>query len=328
MLRAREEERMQRLPAQSAQETTRLPTPATAPEQEADGNDDFHDLPDEEDPPAPAAEQQTQVEAPSAVGREVDRALQRQTQREKENRLRAQSDAELPRRFTDRQANATRITFDEAESSQAQPSQAPSFRLPRSQPTAPVSSGLKRPRADEDDLEPSEDEGFQEDNRASNFTARRNEAPPARRLPVQPEESTSSTARRGLSGPSSTAAPPVQPQRKNPGQSIEPYRAPSVLQASPPRSSAVDTYTQVRQAAKANTRMAAVGRKPQQRSPWSISECNQLISLIEEHGPHYAYLKTADNQEAIENNREPILGNRTAEDLRFKARNMKVDYLK
>jgi len=63
------------------------------------------------------------------------------------------------------------------------------------------------------------------------------------------------------------------------------------------------------------------------RTPWSQEEDNALIDLIEEEGGDgisYAKLKSIDNMRGP----DARLAKRSAEDMRFKARNMKETYLK
>ena len=68
--------------------------------------------------------------------------------------------------------------------------------------------------------------------------------------------------------------------------------------------------------------------KPAQiRTPWSVQEEEARIDLIQEYGDDgvkYAKLKAIDE----ERDGEAQLGRRSAEDMRFKARNQKVQWLR
>lgn len=77
-------------------------------------------------------------------------------------------------------------------------------------------------------------------------------------------------------------------------------------------------YTQANALARASTNH----RSPRARTPWSDAEVEALIDLIATYGISWALIKQEDQ------NRGNVLQKRTPEDLRFKARNMKVDYLK
>jgi hypothetical protein len=74
--------------------------------------------------------------------------------------------------------------------------------------------------------------------------------------------------------------------------------------------------------------VTANSKKPAQvRTPWSADEENALIDLIEEEGSDgisYSKLKSYDAMRPD----GARLANRSAEDMRFKARNMKETFLK
>ena len=80
----------------------------------------------------------------------------------------------------------------------------------------------------------------------------------------------------------------------------------------------LDRYMQVSQQNKANRPPARI----QTRTPFSFEEVNRLLNLIETHGASYAMIKKIDEQSGN------VLHLRDAEALRFKARNMKVEFLK
>ena len=79
-------------------------------------------------------------------------------------------------------------------------------------------------------------------------------------------------------------------------------------------------------AARHTTIVASQSKPVQVRVPWSGTEDNALIDLIEQEGEEgisYATLKALDAESD-----DPKLTRRNAEDLRFKARNMKETFLK
>ncbi|KAK4890417.1 hypothetical protein LTR28_002605, partial [Elasticomyces elasticus] len=60
----------------------------------------------------------------------------------------------------------------------------------------------------------------------------------------------------------------------------------------------------------------------QNRQPWSNEETQKIIDLVEEYGVSWKSLKDLDKKG------DNVLHRRTPEDLRFKCRNIKSDYLK
>ena len=87
---------------------------------------------------------------------------------------------------------------------------------------------------------------------------------------------------------------------------------------SPPRSN----YAEVQQQAKLYTATLRRDKVPQKRKAWTSEECDALIDGIGQYGNGYATLKAEDSKH------RDFLHDRSAEDLRHKARNMKFDYLK
>lgn len=81
-------------------------------------------------------------------------------------------------------------------------------------------------------------------------------------------------------------------------------------------------YAQVQQQAKLLTASLRKDKVPQKRKAWTLEECDSLIDGIGRFGNSYASLKNDDK------NHRNTLHDRSAEDLRHKARNMKFDYLK
>jgi hypothetical protein len=203
------------------------------------------------------------------------------------------------RRFIDPQPNGVRISDDMLESQPATRRQTPG---PQEIETDPVLSG--------DVEDPTDDEGFQEDQR--NLPARRPQ--PQSRPSVVPHrapasaESTQPERRRRTSEPDT----PNKRQRQNPGQLVVPYQA-----------TADEDVNSYRIASTLTRQTQLSSHKPQRgRKPWTDDQVGSLLRLIRDHGISFAHLKRID--EAKDN---PALEDRTPEDIRFKAREMKVKYL-
>lgn len=239
------------------------------------------------------------------------------------------------RSFIDRQEGATRVNFDESQ-------QLTDYRVPENF-QYPASSAPERgpyyqsprrtaaKRAYEEDepeeFEPTQDQGFQVDTRDITAAAdqRRREAPQSR--PVQPRFSgVASTAAPGPSGAQATPTQsPAKRQRKNPGSTIPQPLAPF----DPDDDTQIPSdqrFQRAKVAARHGTITARQNKATQVRTPWSDQEESALIDLIEEEGGdgiHYSRLKAFDDGKT-----EPMLARRSAEDMRFKARNMKETFLK
>ncbi|KAI7082210.1 hypothetical protein KC356_g8559 [Hortaea werneckii] len=234
--------------------------------------------------------------------------------------------------FLDRQEGAHRIAWDDA--SQPLPGEAgPASSMPaRSSASGPYhvgnARGNKRPYDevdnDIDDFDPTQDEGFQTDMRdTSAADARRRSAPrPDARRPPQTVNRSGTVE---YEYPGSQSASPSKRQRKNPGSTI-----PGTLPPLDPEAGPIPPeqhYQRAKIAAKQG-RIIASSQKPQQvRTPWSDEEENAMVDLIRRHGGEgvsYAALKKWD---AEENGGQGILWRRSAEDIRFKARNMKQTFI-
>ena len=123
-------------------------------------------------------------------------------------------------------------------------------------------------------------------------------------------------------------AQPRRPRTKKPRASENEFqpntddgaedRAPSPPRDPPPPSN----YAQVQQQAKLFTSTLRKDKVPQKRKAWTLDECDALIDGIGHFGNGYAALKADDSKH------RGLLHDRSAEDLRHKARNMKFDYLK
>ncbi|KAK3679121.1 hypothetical protein LTR37_021423 [Vermiconidia calcicola] len=243
------------------------------------------------------------------------------------------------RSFVDRQEGAQRVEFDD--NHLTQDLAPPAFRYPASSsreqgPYFPDSqrNAAKRPydAVDEEpeEFEPTQDQGFEVDTRDTTAAdQRRREAPePTQRL-RQPRFSAAPEndfVRPFLRTAHASASPsPSKRQRRNPGSTIP----------DPPPPFDPDQYTEIprdqrmylaKVAARHHTIRATQTKPAKARQPWSIQEENALHKLIEEEGEEgisYAKLKKYDDHRP----EGPALEKRNAEDLRFKARNMKQTYL-
>ncbi|EMC92976.1 hypothetical protein BAUCODRAFT_27281 [Baudoinia panamericana UAMH 10762] len=266
------------------------------------------------------------VGQPSAQERAVSALELSGFQKQQKQRQKAQKGKA---RFTDRQENAQRVVFDEA----SQPSQQvvggedSEFQTPgRASAAGPyhVGSAAKRPfeRVDDDELpdfEPTQDEGFEVDQRGTaGADARRRQAPAATPRASLRGASSSNTVAYDI--PASQAPSPTKRHRKNPGSAI-PTRTPYAPDDDPiPHGS----YQHARAVAKQQRILASQNKPPQVRKPWSNAEELALVSLIENYGGNgvsYAALKKLDQTN------DNVLSARSAEDLRFKARNMKQTFI-
>jgi hypothetical protein len=242
------------------------------------------------------------------------------------------------RSLLDRQETATRVAFDDSQLTQYQvpaefqyppssaPERGPYYQSPRR------GNAAKRPYENMDDepedFDPTQDGGFEVDNRDPAAADQRRRqiaagAPPSVRFSSAPTAGPASN----MPPPASMGTPsPSKRRRKNPGSSIPPPAPPFDPEqyAEVPRE---DRFTHAKIAARHGT-VTANSKKPAQvRTPWSAEEENALIDLIEEEGSDgisYSKLKSYDAMRP----EGARLGNRSAEDMRFKARNMKETFLK
>ncbi|KAK4991194.1 hypothetical protein LTR50_001952 [Elasticomyces elasticus] len=248
--------------------------------------------------------------APKLTSAERRLAQNRRVEREnKENKRAMQVDDAVSksRSFIDRQTDAKRLEFDESQATQ-QPVSITS-----------TSSTAKRPLPDEqpDDEEISQDEGYQHDNRQAPAAQRkeRTSAAPSLR-PVEPSPA-----------PVPTSSP-AKRQRRNLDQDWAPSTASQFAEPSAPNGTASYEYAQLNALAKKlsatqkQQRQRHAPDRNQNRQPWSNEETQKLIDLVEEHGVSWKHLKEQDEKG------DDVLHRRTPEDLRFKCRNIKSDFLK
>ena len=299
------------------------PAPPTAPV------DDGWQTIDDDDRPVPPSQAAAQSTARSTL-----EALSGFQDQQRQNAMRSKG-----RSFVDRQDGAQRVAWDESQLTQySVPSQFqyPTSSAPQPGPyyQSPRRNAGKRPypavEEEPEEFEPTQDQGFEVDNRdPAGADARRRQV--ASRAPPQPRFSAFASS--APSGPSSTAPlatySPSKRRRttqKNPGSTIPPPPPPfdpDTEYTTIPRS---ERMQRAKVAARHGTVRASQMKPAQVRTPWSPEEENALIDLIEEEGGEgisYAKLKALD-----ENRNEPVFEKRSAEDLRFKARNMKETFLK
>ncbi|KAL8821086.1 MAG: hypothetical protein Q9223_000811 [Gallowayella weberi] len=167
-----------------------------------------------------------------------------------------------------------------------------------------------RDQDSESQIESSEGEGFQQDNRRVTRTKKRNAAPRAD----------------GFNPHGGSPAKKARHVRERPalaevdmlGSTTE--RHDNVNE--PPRPSQIEVYREVNSSAK--HRVASQPKGPQRRKPWLEAETSRLQELVEEYGISWALLKERDQNHA----RGQELKDRDQVALKDKARNMKMDYLK
>ncbi|KAI5275347.1 hypothetical protein E4T47_01706 [Aureobasidium subglaciale] len=170
-----------------------------------------------------------------------------------------------------------------------------------------VDPDLMRDRVDS----PSEDEGFQEDARViPNVRPRPRISTAPARAPTQ-EESTQPERRRRVRHEESLNRRP----RTNPGQLLEPFQSTNDVDADTVRLASLETRREVQKATFAKT------QRP--RNPWTDAEIGALMRYIRDYGISWASIKRIDEGP----DGEKVLEVRSAEDIRFKAREIKVKFL-
>lgn len=239
--------------------------------------------------------------------------------------------------FVDRQPNATRVSFEDTQPVQQQeePVNVEGEMPGRASAPGPyhahAPSSTKRSftamNDEPEDFDPTQDEGFQTDMRDS-------AAADERRRKRQRSQGGGSHPRASeivdydlpgsmetWASSRSTGNSPKRP-RKNPGAIV-----PDIIRRGPNEPALPDNaaYEQAKALAKQDRIMSSQRKLLQVRTPWTQEEDHRLISLIVENGDDgisYAALKRLDQSSAN------ILSRRSAEDMRFKARNMKLTFLR
>ncbi|KAK5133417.1 hypothetical protein LTR08_007756 [Meristemomyces frigidus] len=247
---------------------------------------------------------------------------------QKQNAKRANS-----RLFVERQENAQRVDFDESQplqpygADQGADYQHGGFpdRSSAPGPYHVAGSSKKRAHVDDDgdrmqDFDPTQDQGFQTDMRDTTAADERRRVAQTnipQRPRAQPTGRTDTVDYEIPGRPSASGY-----SRKNPGSSL-----PGTIAHLDPNDDSLprsQRYQRAKNLAKLGRVVALQNRPTQVRTPWSPDEEETLIGLIEDHGGEgvsYAMLKKWDAEE------DSVLARRSAEDLRFKARNMKLTYL-
>ncbi|KAH9825522.1 SANT SWI3, ADA2, N-CoR and TFIIIB'' DNA-binding domains [Teratosphaeria destructans] len=308
-LRERQQRRSLQAPPQSAPVAQMVVEPAEQqPAATAPAADDYV-LQQDEDEPEPTASERARSTLAHIAG---FKDLQRQNASKGKQRL------------IDRQPTAQRVPFD----SQEDGSQ---FQLPQSSTHARATQNPhKRPYVEDDDepeaFEPTQDQGFQVDQRDTAAADARRRAAEASHASTHHRPQRSGTVDYDI--PASSAKSPTRNrqsqtpkrQRKNPGSTFPDIPRPT---ANDPVEASNYDYQRAKDLAKLNRMTASQGRPPQVRTPWTAEEEDALIDLIVQHGDggiSYSALKKQADASGVLERRRP-------EDMRFKARNMKVTYL-
>lgn len=201
-----------------------------------------------------------------------------------------------PRQYIDPQPGAQRVEWSDAGFSQTLPSN---------------SRGMKRNyhATVEDDVEPdpSQDEGFQQDDRNLDIAGKRRAKPQAAAsVPLQQQR----PAKR---------ARMTEGEDEDGNHDLE-AAANDYNNAGDPPDSTFGAYQSSKTRALAMT--ASQPKKVQVRKAWTDDETGTLLDLIEEHGTSWRLLKEIDDHG------HSILRGRDQVALKDKARNMKLDFLK
>jgi hypothetical protein len=246
----------------------------------------------------------------------------------------------------DRQAGAIRVSFDDSQSQQL-PHRSSAFRLPYS--SANLDPALREPHpgkrsynmveeeSEQGDWLPTQDAGFAADaRRLAQADERRRHMhrpqpvqraePQARRSTQGYEQGHENAAASSSNRPPESASSPPKRQRRNPGSSIPQPLLNTAVDPDAPEINPTQAYRDAKITSKTNRASTAQQGQARPRNPWTDQEEEALIDLIAENEDggnlKYANLKFTDEQRDF-----PLLERRTAEDLRFKARNMKVTLL-
>ncbi|GAB7362011.1 hypothetical protein MBLNU230_g2046t1 [Neophaeotheca triangularis] len=219
------------------------------------------------------------------------------------------------RSFLDRQAGAQRIEWE------TQPSQYSNYNAEDAQLASRLGKHARDEPDEQDAFEPTQDEGFQVDTRDHTGTRVQRALAPAVDPGPAPMASMGSTLSEEIA-----RSNPAKRQRKNPGSSIPQPLAPFEPDDDMSDAKPTSQYERAKISAKQKRAIAQSQKPPQVRRPWNDEEEAALIELIEELGEEgisWSSLKSADSNRGD----EPRLPNRSSEDMRFKARNMKLTFL-
>ena len=199
-----------------------------------------------------------------------------------------------------RQPNAERLAWDSQDSSQ--------HTLPSGQNTT-YQHATGEEDAEGEMEDPSQDEGFQQDNRPID-SSRRNLIPSRKRPPSDALPRQKKTPKR--------RRVPLEEMGTDDMLTGDTQAAGGGQTGNVPTASGHEQYKRCNKEAKFLTSERA--KKPQTRTAWSEVETETLLNLIENHGTSWTRIKQMDT--------ENILEHRNQVALKDKARNMKVDYIK
>lgn len=220
-----------------------------------------------------------------------------------------------PRRrygLLERQPNATTVTFDDDDIIAAR-------------------SPNKRPREDDSDSEDADD--FESDKRQVKRARPQISPPPKQgsRADQRQENVMFFDDNDDVAGPSGNQQSSTEAMGAPPRSSAEEGRRPadeSVTSSALPHSSYAG-YMEAKRVAKENNRLATLlsssagPRATQVRKQWTEEEIVRLVGLMKQYGTSWAKIKEAD-----ENMSRSALGARSQVNLKDKARNMKLEYLR
>ncbi|KAF1987233.1 hypothetical protein K402DRAFT_462942 [Aulographum hederae CBS 113979] len=234
------------------------------------------------------------------------RGIMSKSQKEyKENLRRDARPEERRSTLLDRQPNAERVQFGDG----FEDSQEPQGTAAPGRPVATQAGKRPRPTQVDAEDEPSEDEGFQEDTRATNTQARRSEAPIAQRQ----------TSR--LSSPAKRRRTTTQTQQRV-GQSTlgedDSTEDNNAQGDDVPDAPLQGSWADIQAQAKANSTRLLPVRK--ERKAWTVEETDALFKLITDYGCAWATILAADE--------EKVFRDRSQVDLKDKARIIKFIHIK
>lgn len=232
------------------------------------------------------------------------------------------------RSFLDSQVDAHSIRFDSPPPSQ--PPSAPSLVVPGSSANIdPVlrSSHGKRRRENEPeypDFDPTPDDGFQADNRDTAAADERRRRNRPSQLQDRSRPSTQPQTGGATPGPSASV-PPTPSGSRRAQQSSDLDFTPAQEEPSEHDIGQNATYREyvstMNSRNESRRQKEKMTRQPARvRAAWDDNETQALFDQIEQNGPHYATIMQDDEDQGH-------FSRRKAEDLRAKARNMKVDML-
>ncbi|EON65348.1 hypothetical protein W97_04586 [Coniosporium apollinis CBS 100218] len=242
----------------------------------------------------------------------------RELQGEENRRDDAPGSAQKPRAFTDRQPNARRVSFDDGfDATQRTQSSAQAGTPPR--------SSMKRARVDESadsdyretGADASDDEDFETDKRNISSPQRRRQAQPRQRRPVS-EESRVSPNKRQLTGGRYLSQSQVTILNSDADEEAQ-HEAPQASQLHRMRKQMV------------KRKMMHRTKQQRERAFWTVEEEEELLDYLKEYrgqAPSWADIKALDQERAKEEDRPEVFALRTQVDLKDKARNMLILYIK